>query len=722
MTTFANTINGNEILAKRSQCDYAGNDLQTTYATKSEVTTGLSAKEDSANKAQTLDPTSTTEFPSSAATANFVNSSVATATANFLGNFTLQELGLTYPATDAQIGTALDSHTWPAGVTPTNNDYTYVEIQDPQTTGIDDRVERFKFNGTSWMYEYTLNNSSFTSQEKAAIDSGIDSTKVTAYDTHIADTTIHVTSTDKSTWNAKQDAISDLATIRSGASLGATAVQPADLATVATTGAYSDLSGTPTIVDNGKIYGMDGTESFNDIYTKLSVDGIGITWVLNRVSPYAGKATYTACEIVPNDATHTTGFLRLACVMRANNSSNQITVFLAEAHGGTTGFGTPTYSLSSTPVGSENQVYSWNSYGVAIARNINEVPSYTTSEDGKVLGVVDNSGTASLEWVTPAAGGVTDVEVDGTSVVSGGVASITMPTELVPAVTSSDDAKVLKASYTGGVGSYSWEAESGGGVTDVEVDGVSVVSQGVASITMPTVDQTYDGTSTNAQSGTAVAGAIANINQVPASTSSDSGKVLTVDSNGDPGWVTGGGGGVQSDWTEADPTSMAYIENKPTPKTLTAGDGIAVTESSNAITVSSNYSETVLYYNANGAYLKNGITLSESRQNFEIIRIIMSLQPSHSVGSVDIPMYGINTGTTFTIQPSIPFDETSAGYVLNWKVFITASNTSLTSTNAIYWGKSSCDGTSTNPGTWTQGANANVPYVYKVIGINRISN
>ena len=35
-----------------------------------------------------------------------------------------------------------------------------------------------------------------------------------------------VTSTEKSTWNGKQDAISDLATIRTGAGLGATALQP----------------------------------------------------------------------------------------------------------------------------------------------------------------------------------------------------------------------------------------------------------------------------------------------------------------------------------------------------------------------------------------------------------------------------------------------------------------------------------------------------------------
>lgn len=45
----------------------------------------------------------------------------------------------------------------------------------------------------------------------------------------------------------KQDVIADLATIEAGAAAGATAVQPGDLATVATSGLYSDLTGTPTI-------------------------------------------------------------------------------------------------------------------------------------------------------------------------------------------------------------------------------------------------------------------------------------------------------------------------------------------------------------------------------------------------------------------------------------------------------------------------------------------
>ena len=60
-------------------------------------------------------------------------------------------------------------------------------------------------------------------------------------------TTSLVTTGEKYTWNNKQDTISDLSTIRDGASAGATAVQPGDLATVATSGSYNDLINKPTI-------------------------------------------------------------------------------------------------------------------------------------------------------------------------------------------------------------------------------------------------------------------------------------------------------------------------------------------------------------------------------------------------------------------------------------------------------------------------------------------
>jgi hypothetical protein len=243
ITTTSNTVTISATVPAQVQADWAEADSSAVDFIQNKP--NLALKEDVANKKQSIDATSTTDYASSKAVADFVNSSVSTATANFLGNYTLTELGLTYPATTSQIETALDGYTF--STTPTNNDYVYVEVQNPQTTGIDDEVQRYKFNGTSWLYEYTLNNSSFTATEKAAIDSGITATDVGNYDAHIADTDIHVTTSDKSTWNGKQDAISDLNTIRTGAGLGATAVQPGDLATVATTGSYNDLLDLPTI-------------------------------------------------------------------------------------------------------------------------------------------------------------------------------------------------------------------------------------------------------------------------------------------------------------------------------------------------------------------------------------------------------------------------------------------------------------------------------------------
>lgn len=63
--------------------------------------------------------------------------------------------------------------------------------------------------------------------QTAAANSGITEEKVTAYDMHTADTDLHVSASEKATWTAKQDAISDLATIRQNASAGAAAANAA---------------------------------------------------------------------------------------------------------------------------------------------------------------------------------------------------------------------------------------------------------------------------------------------------------------------------------------------------------------------------------------------------------------------------------------------------------------------------------------------------------------
>ena len=151
---------------------------------------------------------------------NFVNSSIATATATYRGAYNLvTDLSLTISATHAEIATALAT----AIQTADNNDYCYVQIPVADETPAEiASVERYKF-GTAWEYEYTLNNSGFTAAQWAALNSGITSglvAKLSALPTN-----------------------SELTALLSGKA------NTADLAEVATSGSYNDLSDKPTIPD-----------------------------------------------------------------------------------------------------------------------------------------------------------------------------------------------------------------------------------------------------------------------------------------------------------------------------------------------------------------------------------------------------------------------------------------------------------------------------------------
>ena len=104
-------------------------------------------------------------IPTQASTSNqladksFVNSSISTSTSNFIGTFT--------SLTDLQNYSG----------TVTTNDYAFVEGVDSDNNP---QYNRYKYNGTQWVFEYTLNNSSFTSSQWNAINSGITSSDVTA--------------------------------------------------------------------------------------------------------------------------------------------------------------------------------------------------------------------------------------------------------------------------------------------------------------------------------------------------------------------------------------------------------------------------------------------------------------------------------------------------------------------------------------------------------------
>ena len=151
----------------------------------------------------------------------FVNSSIATATATFRGTFNLvSDMHLSVSATRLQIAAALPN----VVATADNNDYCFVQIPTADITPTEiARIERYKFDGSAWVFEYALNNSGFTAAQWEAINSTITSALVAKLSALPSNSELSVLLL------GKQDVISDLSSIRSGASAGATAVQPADL-------------------------------------------------------------------------------------------------------------------------------------------------------------------------------------------------------------------------------------------------------------------------------------------------------------------------------------------------------------------------------------------------------------------------------------------------------------------------------------------------------------
>jgi hypothetical protein len=138
----------------------------------------------------------------------------------------------------------------------TNNDYGFVIEQD----GVgNEYYDRYKYSGSQWLFEYKVESTPFTSAQWDAIQSGITSAlvnKLTALPTASELTTM---------LNGKQDTISDLATIRSGAALGATAVQP------------SALDGKEDKVDIVSASGATLTAEVGKYYTLSNVGTLAIT-------------------------------------------------------------------------------------------------------------------------------------------------------------------------------------------------------------------------------------------------------------------------------------------------------------------------------------------------------------------------------------------------------------------------------------------------------------
>ena len=179
-----------------------GNSLK--YAREDHVHPSDTSREDIANKTTVVLGTSDSKYPTDKAVAEFVNSSIATNTANYISNNG-------EPFTSVE---QLEAYTG----TVTNNDYAFVTGIDSEGNTYYDRYKATVSGSTvTWALEYRLNNSSFTAAQWSAINSGITSVLVAKIHDHSnKDVLDGITSDKVNSWDGKEDAFEVLPTTKGG--------------------------------------------------------------------------------------------------------------------------------------------------------------------------------------------------------------------------------------------------------------------------------------------------------------------------------------------------------------------------------------------------------------------------------------------------------------------------------------------------------------------------
>lgn len=195
-------------LNSKAPTNHASN--QTTYGVGSSSLYGH-VKVDTSMSSDSVNPVQNSTIMS------FVNSSIGTATANFLGTYyagshdPVETNDLEIPQndintkTEEQLNALIITKLGTKIVNPENNDYVFVAINFTATVDVDE-YRRFKYSAPpgqtviGWLYEYTLNNSSFTQAQWNAINSLVTNTTsnphvgvdVKDINDHLGNSQIHV--------------------------------------------------------------------------------------------------------------------------------------------------------------------------------------------------------------------------------------------------------------------------------------------------------------------------------------------------------------------------------------------------------------------------------------------------------------------------------------------------------------------------------------------------
>ena len=272
----------------------------------------------------------------------------------------------------------------------------------------------------------------------------------------------------KNALDAKQDVISDLATIRSGAAEGATAVQPADLAKVATSGSYNDLINKPTIGNATLTIKKNGAtlDTFTANATANKSINITVPTNTNELDNGAGYQTASQVSTAINNAT-----------------TNMVTIDTAQ-----TISGAKTFS-DSNGIKFKNSDLFIDEADIYLA----DLGSTSNETDKRGLVINTNSsggyGTGGIAILTSPGDNVQGLSLDGISLVPYIAQSAgTSPRRDLGKPDMQWTNLYLSGYLTDGTNkiSVSKLASGAGAVSDVKIDNVSIVSSGVAELTSET--------------------------------------------------------------------------------------------------------------------------------------------------------------------------------------------------------------------------------------------
>lgn len=303
------------------------------------------------------------KIPSAATTTNqladksFVNSSISTNTAYFIGTFnSVADL-------EAYSGTL------------TNNDYAFVISTDSAGNTV---YNRYKYttatNPASWQFEYALNNSSFTADQWAAINSGATTTNIGQITTNqnAIGTLSSLTTTEKSNLVG---AINEL-----DSEISSTTGKVLDFYGTCDTAAATqtkDVVCTGFSLKTGASIRVKFTnyQNYNGVF-KLNVNNTGAIEVKYNGTTNTGRYTYKAGEVVAftYDGTYwviedggiadTTyyGITKLAATATSTSAAFALTPSALNSYSQNTIANYPVYSTSSTYAVGDRVRYNYNTY------------------------------------------------------------------------------------------------------------------------------------------------------------------------------------------------------------------------------------------------------------------------------------------------------------------------------------------------------------------------